>query len=123
MGKAAFNPAIKALIASTARRRATLTISLGVALGAALWLTPPAEYLPEGEEPKTFASMIAPPGYNLDTMQQIGQNVEDRVRPLFANETGPEPDSDGRPKIENFFFVATESRTFVGASAINPAEA
>ena len=33
-----------------------------------VFLTPAAEYLPEGEEPKTFAVMSAPPGYNLETM-------------------------------------------------------
>ena len=39
-------------------------------------LTPPAEYLPEGEEPKTFASMSAPPGYNIETMKEIGLEVQ-----------------------------------------------
>lgn len=40
-------------------------------------LTPPASYLPEGEEPKTFAAMNAPPGYNLATMTEIGHEVQD----------------------------------------------
>ena len=39
-----------------------------LSIAAIVWLTPPAEYLPEGEEPKTFARMNAPPGYNLETM-------------------------------------------------------
>jgi multidrug efflux pump subunit AcrB len=41
-----------------------LAISAGIILG----LTPRAEYLPEGEEQKTFAMMLAPPGYNLEEM-------------------------------------------------------
>ncbi|MBT8444478.1 MAG: efflux RND transporter permease subunit, partial [Gammaproteobacteria bacterium] len=50
-------------------------------LGIMLGLTPPAEYLPEGEEPKTFARMIAPPGYNLDAMKQIGERIQADLLP------------------------------------------
>ncbi len=45
---------------------------LVVILGAASKLMPPAEYLPEGEEPKAFSNMIAPPSYNLTEMKKIG---------------------------------------------------
>lgn len=45
--------------------------------GLAWWLMPAAEYLPEGEEPKAFSMMIAPPGYNLTEMQQIGDELRD----------------------------------------------
>jgi HAE1 family hydrophobic/amphiphilic exporter-1 len=38
-------------------------------------------------------------------------------------ETGPEPEPGGPPKIENFFFVATRSQTFVGASAVQETRA
>jgi multidrug efflux pump subunit AcrB len=34
-------------------------------------LTPQAEYLPEGEEKKIFASVFSPPGYNLEEMGKI----------------------------------------------------
>jgi multidrug efflux pump subunit AcrB len=61
-------------------------------------LTPPAEYLPEDEEPKTFATMNAPPGYNLETMSEIGQEIEAYFMPFvgddpakFANGESPVP--------------------------------
>ncbi|MFP4537890.1 MAG: efflux RND transporter permease subunit [Dichotomicrobium sp.] len=61
-------------------------------------LTPPAEYLPEGEEPKTFVSMNAPPGYNLATMSEIGEELEEYFLPFvgddpakFANGETPVP--------------------------------
>ncbi|WP_286262176.1 efflux RND transporter permease subunit [Thalassotalea atypica] len=41
-------------------------------LGAAYVFMPAAEYLPEGEEPKAFSMMIAPPSYNLSEMKRIG---------------------------------------------------
>lgn len=58
---------------SPKRRAATLLGTLLVSACAALWLTPPAEYLPEGEEARIFSRMIAPPGYNLAEMQGIAQ--------------------------------------------------
>lgn len=51
-----------------------LVIMLAV-LGAAYWLMPAAEYLPEGEEPKAFSRMIAPPSYNLTQMSAIGDEL------------------------------------------------
>jgi multidrug efflux pump subunit AcrB len=45
------------------------------------WLTPAAEYLPEGEEPKVFAVMNAPPGYSLDAMADIAADVETWLLP------------------------------------------
>ena len=46
-----------------------------VILGAAYLLMPAAEYLPEGEEPKAFSMMIAPPSYNLSEMKKIGAEL------------------------------------------------
>ena len=64
------------LTGSRLRRIATLSVTAGACLAAFVWLTPPAEYLPEGEEPKTFARMSAPPGYNLDTMSRVGADLQ-----------------------------------------------
>ncbi len=80
------------LIGTAPRRLVTMAATLG-AVVVILWtLTPPAEYLPEGEEPKLFARMIAPPGYNLTEMNRIGDALEQRFLPyvdadpeLFAN--------------------------------------
>jgi multidrug efflux pump subunit AcrB len=77
---------VDALI-STGRRRAT-TIGATVLLSLAViaFLTPAAEYLPEGEEPKTFAVMSAPPGYNLETMKKIGLEVQDHFLPFVGDD-------------------------------------
>jgi len=58
-------------------------IALVVLFSAAVitWLTPPAEYLPEGEEPKVFAVMNAPPGYNLPAMAAISREIEAYLLP------------------------------------------
>lgn len=46
-------------------------------LGSAYVLMPAAEYLPEGEEPKAFSMMIAPPNYNLSEMEKIGAELRE----------------------------------------------
>lgn len=67
---------------STKQRRLSCIILTFLLSGATMiGLTPPAEYLPEGEEPKLFASMIAPPGYNLDTLQKIADELQDYFLP------------------------------------------
>jgi multidrug efflux pump subunit AcrB len=64
------------LDADMVRRLLVIVVIFSATLGTA-WLTlPPAEYLPEGEEPKAFSKMVAPPGYNLDEMQALGLQVK-----------------------------------------------
>ena len=55
-------------------RMAAVSFFVGISL-AAYWLMPAAEYLPEGEEPKAFSMMIAPPSYNLTEMKKIGTEL------------------------------------------------
>jgi len=57
-----------------------------VLLALIVLLMPPAEYLPEGEEPKVFASMIAPSGYNLAEMQRIAATLNAEFAPLLEDE-------------------------------------
>lgn len=68
---------IKSLIERPARRTLVLVVVGIASLSIFLLLTPPAEYLPEGEEPKAFASLTSPPGYNLTTMNTIGLELQD----------------------------------------------
>jgi multidrug efflux pump subunit AcrB len=79
------------LIGTASRRLVTLGATLGLVV-AILWtLTPPAEYLPEGEEPKIFARMIAPPGYNLSEMSRIGDALEDHFLPYVGDDPDKYP--------------------------------
>ncbi len=83
---------------------------------------PKMEYLPEGNRNLVIGALLPPPGYNLETATGIAKEVEDAVRPLW--EMKDEDDKPGQPpKIENFFFVARSSSTFVGASSADPKRA
>ena len=79
---------IEGLITTPKRRTTTIAVTLAASVAVIVFLTPPAEYLPEGEEPKTFAFMSAPPGYNLDTMAEIGLDVRDYFLEFLKDESG-----------------------------------
>lgn len=66
---------VSALLATPRRRVSCIASVVILSLAAILFLTPPAEYLPEGEEPKVFAIMSPPPGYNLPAMQAVADDV------------------------------------------------
>ncbi len=91
------------LIASPFRR---ITIIAGVAvlsIGIFAVLTPPAEYLPEGEEPKAFASLTSPPGYNLETMAKIGTELQDYFLEFIQDE--PKQFEEGETEVPALKYV------------------
>ena len=90
---------IDRFLVTPARRTATVVTTVLASLLVIVLLTLPAEYLPEGEEPKLFAFMSAPPGYNLETMADIGIAVQNH----FLDFVGADPaalDSARVPAIE-----------------------
>jgi multidrug efflux pump subunit AcrB len=99
-----------AWLLASARRRVLCAVSvIGGSLLIVLLLTPPAEYLPEGEEAKTFAMMNAPPGYNLASMQKIADQVQAHFLP-YTPAGNPPDDADGTvPPIATLMMnVSTE---------------
>ena len=93
--------------------------SIACILGAWVFL-PKLEYLPEGNRNLMFGVLIPPPGYNLETTTKIAKTIEAEIKPLLRSVSGSEETKDGPPKIDRFFFVASRSRTFLGAAAVTP---
>ncbi|GGO89383.1 acriflavine resistance protein B [Marinobacterium nitratireducens] len=111
------------LIGGPGRRLGTLAITVVASSLVIYWLTPPAEYLPEGEEPKTFAAMSAPPGYNLSEMQRIADKVEDYFLPQVG--------ADGRayaagetpvPPMAYLNMQVTPTRVRIISESIDPTQ-
>ncbi|NNJ65331.1 MAG: efflux RND transporter permease subunit [Xanthomonadales bacterium] len=67
------------LLETGVRRASALALTAGITAFVLVALTPRAEYLPEGEEAKIFARMFAPPGYNLQTMEDIWTRLDPPV--------------------------------------------
>jgi multidrug efflux pump subunit AcrB len=87
---------IDTLIAEPRNRVTTMAVTIAASAAIIVLLTPPAEYLPEGEEPKTFAAMSTPPGYNLETMAEIGLEIQD----YFLQFLGNDPDRFHRGEVD-----------------------
>ena len=91
------------LIATPARRLYCIGITTALSLAIIIFLTPPAEYLPEGEEAKTFATMNAPPGYNLGTMEKIAGELQAYFLPYVDHD--PEAFARGETEVPAMKYV------------------
>lgn len=77
-----------------------------------LW--PATEYLPNGNRNLVIAILLPPPGYNIDQMISLGENIERQLMPYWTGEAGPQA-----PRIRDFFFVARGRSLFLGAKAVD----
>ena len=104
------------------KKRASITIStiILITIFGIFFLAPKLEYLPEGNKNLVFGVLIPPPGYNLETTSKIAQNIENQIKPYFVLEEGGDASATEYPRINNFFFVSTSTRIFIGASTEDP---
>lgn len=105
------------------RRLACLLGTVLATVGTIVLLTPPAEYLPEGEEAKTFSLMIPPPGYNLTEMTAIA----DELNAYFVSflDDSPEEFVGGEkdvPALKNFLLISDPQRIRIIAETKDPAQ-
>ena len=75
-------------------------------------LMPDTEYLPSGNRNLVIAILLPPPGYSVDQMIRLGENMERQLAPYWLGEAKP-----GQARIKNFFFVARGRSLFMGARA------
>lgn len=111
------------LMATALRRVLCILGVAGASAAIILLLTPPAEYLPEGEEPKMFARLNAPPGYNLETMEEIGKDLQDWLLPYVEDD--PERFHRGEtdvPAVKYFFLVVEADGLRIIAETVDPAD-
>lgn len=115
--------ALRWLQASRLRRGLVLVTTLAGSTLIIVFLTPPAEYLPEGEEPKTFATMSPPPGYSLETMAAIGKQVEAFLLPHVNADRGPfERGETAIPPLRSLNLSSDPSRVRVITETHDPAD-
>ena len=101
---------------STASRLLVIAVLIGASLLAAWTLLPKSEYLPTGNRNLIFSILLPPPGYNLDELIQVGQQVENAILPGRSTSGQDEEDSD-RPEVERMFYVAFGRSAFMGVIA------
>ena len=114
---------LERLIATPFRRGAILVTTLAISGWTLLVLTPPAEYLPEGEEPKTFAVMSPPPGYSLQEMAGIAAQVEDYFLPHVGADPAAFLAGDTEvPPLAYMNMRVAPTRLFIVAEAADPGD-
>ena len=108
----------------TLRRLAVALGLIALAAGLAWWLKPEIEYLPSGNRNLVFCRVMPPPGYNVEEMGSMGEQVETALRPYWdVDLDSPEADTLDYPAIADFFYVARDQMVFVGLRAQDPMRA
>ncbi len=100
-------------VTGTLRPLAVIALVLGAAGAIIVYLTPDAEYLPEGEESRVFTLMFAPPGYNIDTMREAFHAVDGDFIPAVGQD--PEAFEAGKTDVPALNFnvgFVNETRVF-----------
>jgi HAE1 family hydrophobic/amphiphilic exporter-1 len=97
--------------------------TMAASIAITWFLLPKVEYLPAGNRNLVFGILLPPPGYNLDELMALGQQVESRLAPYWDVDPGtPEAAAMDFPIIGDFFFVARGRQVFMGLRAADPAE-
>ncbi len=106
------------------RRLVVVVLLMGVSLGLSYSFWPQVEYLPAGNRNLVFGILMPPPGYNIDELKQLGETVEEELRPYWDVDPGsPQAAALDGPVIGDFFFVARGRRVFLGLRAFEPTRA
>ncbi|TLX48543.1 AcrB/AcrD/AcrF family protein [Pseudoalteromonas phenolica] len=137
--------AIFTYLTETTKRKLIVISSFGViTLAGIAILIPPLDYLPKGNRNFAFGFMVPPPGYNLDQISEIGDRIEQKLRPAWEltedkyqaeqyfrqGERATEADRpsiqlmDGSmidaPKVDHYFLVAMGGQVLHGLIPQDP---
>ncbi len=96
------------ILHSLRRRLVAIGLILAVTTVIIFALMPKAEYLPEGEEAKTFSFMFAPPGYNLDEVMSVVKPMHDFLVPHLEDD--PQLFARGESDVPALRFIVTYAR-------------
>lgn len=112
---------VKWVTCSRARAIGVTIVCAVAVLGSAVALMPAAEYLPEGEEPKAFSIMIAPPHYNLSEMQTIGDELRDYFNQFIdADPLAFEQGDTLMPPLAYYSMSVSIGRIWFLSAPVNP---
>jgi len=84
---------------------------------------PKIDYLPTGNRNFALGFVQPPAGYNLDTIEAIGQRISNATKTYWKREPQKPGEQKVDKKIDRFFFVALRGRAFVGATHVDPQRA
>jgi multidrug efflux pump subunit AcrB len=99
------------LAGSSMRQLAMMVLVLGLTFAVLAFLTPAAEYLPEGEEKKAFARVFPPPGRNLEEMRVVMDELGEELTPFLGRDpAGYASGEEDFPAIDYMLQFARETQ-------------
>ncbi|QDU93012.1 efflux RND transporter permease subunit [Lignipirellula cremea] len=103
------------------RRLAIVVGMVALAVMFTWMLRPKIEYLPNGNKNLVICLVFPPPGYNVDQLMALGQEVEDTLEPYWnIDPESPEAAELDYPPIADFFYVARGRQVFLGLRSTEP---
>ena len=85
------------------------------------WLMPSIEYLPKGSRNRIGGHIYLPPGYSLDKMKRIGNELHERLRPYaIVNPDSPEADALEYPVISELAYGTYGGRVWLSVRTVDP---
>ncbi|MBL9124010.1 MAG: efflux RND transporter permease subunit, partial [Planctomycetaceae bacterium] len=113
---------INAWLQRSLLREFAVVVGLVVASVSISWmLLPKVEYLPQGNRNLVIGIMLPPPGYNLDQLAAMGEQIENALRPYWdVDPESPEAARLDFPPIADFFYIARGRQLFMGVRSHDP---
>lgn len=105
-------------------RLAMIVVTGGGAAFLSWYMMPKVEYLPNGNRNLVIGFLLPPPGYNLDQLKEMGEQIERELQPFWdVDPDSPEAAQLEFPIIGDFFYVARNRQVFLGLRAHEPLRA
>lgn len=117
-----FDSLIEKLVTSSKGALVGVMATIGVSSSIIYFMTPAAEYLPEGEEAKIFCRILPPPGYNLQTLETIAKEINEKFSPFLVQNGSLENESLDKsiPPIIRLRVTISNDRSLVVAETWDP---
>lgn len=109
------------IVARRMRSIAVVSIMVAFSVIVSYTLWPEVEYLPEGNRNFVFCQLSPPPGYNIEQLMKMGEELEQDLKPYWDVDPGsPEAEQLEFPPINYYFYGVFGSRVMMGGSADDP---
>jgi HAE1 family hydrophobic/amphiphilic exporter-1 len=104
--------------ATASRSLATIAVILVSAVMLSYLFWPKVEYLPSGNRNFVFMQISPPPGYNMEELMKMGEEIEQELEENWNTDPGsPEAEELTSPIVSYYFFVVFGRRVFMGCRA------
>ena len=111
----------RAVLSSRPRSLALVIGMVLLPVGISYLLWPKVEYLPEGNRNFVFCSLSPPPGYNIEQLMAMGEQLETDLQPYWDVDPGSAESAQLEyPMVDYYFYAVRGTSVFMGFRAYDP---